>query len=35
MTYLSLIVLIPLAALLTNAFNKGLGSFWTAVTQQE
>jgi sulfate transport system permease protein len=34
-TYLSLIVLIPLAALLTNAFNKGLGSFWTAVTQTE
>jgi sulfate transport system permease protein len=35
MTYLSLIVLIPLAALLTNAFNQGLGSFWAAVTQQE
>jgi sulfate transport system permease protein len=35
MTYLSLIVLIPLAALLTNAFNRGLGSFWSAVTQQE
>jgi sulfate transport system permease protein len=35
MTYLSLIVLIPLAALLTNAFNQGLGSFWNAVTQQE
>jgi sulfate transport system permease protein len=34
-TYLSLIVLIPLAALLTNAFNKGLGSFWRAVTQTE
>lgn len=34
-TYLSLLVLIPLAALLTNAFNKGLGSFWTAVTQKE
>lgn len=34
-TYLSLLVLIPLAALLTNAFNKGLGSFWRAVTQQE
>ncbi|MGC1420268.1 MAG: sulfate ABC transporter permease subunit CysT [Acidimicrobiales bacterium] len=34
-SYLSLLVLIPLAALLTNAFNKGLGSFWTAVTQQE
>lgn len=35
MTYLSLLVLIPLAALVTNAFNKGLGSFWRAVTQQE
>ena len=34
-TYLSLIVLIPLAALVTNAFNKGLGSFWRAVTQTE
>jgi sulfate transport system permease protein len=34
-TYLSLLVLIPLAALVTNAFNKGLGSFWHAVTQQE
>jgi sulfate transport system permease protein len=35
LTYLSLIVLIPLAALVTNAFNHGLGSFWRAVTQQE
>ncbi|HEY5120951.1 MAG TPA: hypothetical protein VII84_05205, partial [Acidimicrobiales bacterium] len=35
MVYLSLIVLIPLAALLTNAFNSGLGSFWRAVTQVE
>lgn len=35
LTYLSLIVLIPLAALLTNAFNHGVGSFWTAVTQEE
>ena len=34
-TYLSLLVLIPLAALLTNAFNKGFGSFWSAVTQPE
>jgi len=34
-TYLSLIILIPLAALVTNAFDKGLGSFWAAVTQQE
>ena len=33
--YLSLIVLIPLAALLTNAFNGGLGSFWRAITQTE
>jgi sulfate transport system permease protein len=29
------LVLIPLAALVTNAFSKGLGSFWHAVTQQE
>ena len=35
MVYLSLIVLIPLAALLTNAFNSGLGSFWRAITQTE
>ncbi len=34
-TYLSLLVLIPLAALVTNAFNHGLGSFWRAVTQTE
>jgi sulfate transport system permease protein len=34
-TYLSLVVLIPLAALVTNAFNHGFGSFWRAVTQTE
>jgi len=33
--YISLIVLIPLAALLTNAFNHGLGSFWNAATSTE
>src|ERR1022692_3903857 len=31
-TYLSLLVLIPLAALVTNAFNHGLGAFWRPVT---
>jgi sulfate transport system permease protein len=35
MVYLSLIVMIPLAALLTNAFDGGLGSFWRAITQTE
>jgi sulfate/thiosulfate transport system permease protein len=34
-TYLSLLVLLPLAALLTNAFNGGWSSFWAAVTQPE
>jgi sulfate transport system permease protein len=34
-TYLSLLVLIPIAALATNAFSKGLGSFWDAATQRE
>lgn len=33
--YVSLIVLIPLAALLTNAFNHGLGAFWSAATSTE
>src|SRR5664280_3887183 len=35
MLYVSLLVLIPLAALLTNAFNDGLASFWRAITQTE
>ncbi len=34
-TYLSLLVLLPLAALLTNAFSGGWSSFWAAVTQPE
>lgn len=34
-TYLSLLVLLPLAAVVTNAFDGGLGTFWRAVTQPE
>ncbi len=34
-TYLSLLVLLPLAALFTNAFSNGWASFWAAVTQPE
>jgi sulfate/thiosulfate transport system permease protein len=34
-TYLSLLVLLPLAALLTNAFSGGWSAFWAAVTQPE
>ena len=34
-TYLSLLVLLPLAALFTNAFSNGWSSFWAAVTQPE
>jgi sulfate transport system permease protein len=34
-TYLSLLVLLPIAAVVTNAFNGGLGAFWRAVTQPE
>ena len=34
-TYLSLLVLLPLAALFTNAFSDGWGAFWAAVTQPE
>lgn len=33
--YLSLIVLIPLAALLTKAFSGGVGAFWDAVSAKE
>jgi sulfate/thiosulfate transport system permease protein len=33
--YLSLLVLIPIAALLTHAFTGGLGSTWAAITQPE
>jgi sulfate transport system permease protein len=34
-TYLSLLVLLPLAALFTNAFSHGWSAFWAAVTQPE
>ncbi len=34
-TYLSLLVLLPLAALFTKAFSQGWGAFWAAVTQPE
>src|SRR6516165_9793418 len=34
-TYLSLLVLLPVAALITNAFSSGWSSFWAAVTQPE
>ncbi len=34
-TYLSLLVLLPVAALISNAFSHGWSSFWAAVTQPE
>ncbi len=34
-TYLSLLVILPLAALLSNAFTGGFGAFWRAVSQPE
>jgi sulfate/thiosulfate transport system permease protein len=34
-TYLSLLVLLPLAALLSNTFSGGWSEFWNAVTQPE
>jgi sulfate transport system permease protein len=34
-TYLSLLVLLPVAALISNAFTNGWASFWTAVTTPE
>ncbi|MGA2930846.1 MAG: sulfate ABC transporter permease subunit CysT [Acidimicrobiales bacterium] len=34
-TYLSLLVLLPLAALVTNAFSGGWAAFWRAITQPE
>jgi sulfate/thiosulfate transport system permease protein len=34
-TYLSLIVLIPLAALITNAFSGGVTTFWQSITATE
>ncbi len=35
MGYISLLVMIPLAALLTNAFKGGLGAFWRAAISTE
>jgi sulfate transport system permease protein len=35
LTYLSLLVLLPLAALISTAFSDGWSAFWTAVTQPE
>jgi sulfate transport system permease protein len=34
-TYLSLLVLLPLAAVVSKAFDSGWGAFWKAVTQPE
>ena len=34
-TYLSLLVLLPLAAVLSSAFSSGPGAFWQAVSQPE
>jgi sulfate transport system permease protein len=34
-TYLSLVVLIPIAAVVTHAFGNGFGPFWSALTQPE
>jgi sulfate transport system permease protein len=34
-TYLSLLVLLPIAAILSKSFSNGFGSFWTAITQPE
>jgi sulfate transport system permease protein len=34
-TYLSLVVLIPIAAVVTHAFANGWGAFWNALTQPE
>jgi len=34
-TYLSLLVILPLAAVLSKAFSSGLGAFWQAVSQPE
>ncbi len=35
MTYLGLLVLLPIAAVLSTALHGGIGAFWTAVTQPE
>jgi sulfate/thiosulfate transport system permease protein len=34
-TYLSLLVLLPMCAILANAFGGGVGAFWRAVTEPE
>ncbi|MGP8058037.1 MAG: sulfate ABC transporter permease subunit CysT [Acidimicrobiales bacterium] len=34
-TYLSLLVLLPIAAILSKAFSTGLGSFWSAISEPE
>ncbi len=34
-TYLSLLVILPIAAILSTAFAGGLGSFWAAISQPE
>jgi sulfate transport system permease protein len=34
-TYLSLLVVLPIAAILSTAFAGGLGSFWAAISQPE
>jgi sulfate/thiosulfate transport system permease protein len=34
-TWLSIIVLLPLAALVSSAFQEGLGAFWTAATGRQ
>ncbi len=34
-TYLSLLVILPIAALVTNAFSGGWSTFWAAITQPE
>ena len=34
-TYLSLLVLLPVAALFAKAFDGGLGAFWNAITESE
>jgi sulfate/thiosulfate transport system permease protein len=34
-TYLTLLVLLPVAALLTNAFSGGWSAFWAAITEPE
>ncbi|HLL86057.1 MAG TPA: hypothetical protein VK387_01960, partial [Thermoleophilaceae bacterium] len=33
--YLSIIVLLPLAAVVTRSFDRGLGAFWRAVTSPQ